>query len=180
MKLEVFMNENDYLEFNIFHMLRSPYGEKLIKKMRILMAAIFLIGALAILILLNFKTPSIIGASVLVIMMIVFQLFYKKSIVLNLKMTIKQLKKKGKMAYAPYSTIEFKKDSIVETTDTEITEKKYSAVERICVVENKYVYIYTNNVGAYIIPMGSFSGTERFDEFLNLLKGINKEIKYYK
>ena len=42
------------------------------------------------------------------------------------------------------------------------------------------VCVPTNNVAAYIIPMGSFSGTERFDELLNLLKGINKEIKYYK
>ena len=67
--------------------------------------------------------------------------------------------------YSPSSVIEFYEDVFIETTPDNKTEQKYSAIERISVVDNKVVYIHVNNIMSYILPFSCFESKEQYNEF---------------
>lgn len=50
------------------------------------------------------------------------------------------MKKSGKPAYSPTSVIEFDEDSFTETTPENKIEQKYSSVERISIIKDRFVY----------------------------------------
>ena len=179
MKFQVNINENDYYEFNIFHSLKSPYGEKNIRSSRIIIAVLGVIAALLILVFHGFTKDAVIYIIPLVAVIVILEILWKRIILSGIKETLKQLKKKGKMAYSPYAELEFSENSFTEITEEEKTERKYSSIERISIVENKYIYIHTNNLAAVIMPMNTFTCKEQYDEFVELLKGLNVEINYY-
>lgn len=99
---------------------------------------------------------------------------------LMLKLNISLLKKSGKMPYSQSAVIEFFGDSFTETTDINKTEHIYSAIEKICVIGEKYVFIYISSVSGYIIPFHAFDSFKQRGEFLEFIKGKCPEIKYYK
>ena len=84
------------------------------------------------------------------------------------------------MPYSQSSVIEFFEDSFTETTDTNKTEHTYSAIEKIWVIGEKYVFIYISSVSGYIIPFPAFDSFKQRGEFLEFIKGKCPEIKYYK
>ncbi|MBE6644509.1 MAG: YcxB family protein [Ruminococcaceae bacterium] len=169
------LTESDYLEFNKFYMLKSPYGEKSIRNFRIAFLIIF--GLIA---LINFITKDFTSAITSIVICVLFQLFLKRFLTSSIKSTVKMLKKKGKIPFSPSSYIEFLDDCFVETTDTNKTEQKYSSIERISIIENKYIYIHTNSVQAYIIANDSFKSEEQYNDFCNFLKTVCSEINLYK
>lgn len=83
------------------------------------------------------------------------------------------------MGYSPESVIEFYEDSFKETTPDNITEQKYSAIERISVVDGKMIYIHTNNILAYMLPISSFSSNEQYNDFFDFIKTKCKNIDIY-
>ena len=74
------------------------------------------------------------------------------------------------MAYSPSSIIEFYEESFLEITSENKTEQKYSVIERISIVDSRYVYIHVNNIMAYILPLSSFESMAQYDEFLEFMK----------
>ena len=85
-------------------------------------------------------------------------------------MNVKTLKKRGKMAYSATSELEFFEDILVETTPTNRTEQKYSAVERISVVGDNVIYIHISTIGAYILPSSCFESSQQRQDLLEFLK----------
>ena len=98
---------------------------------------------------------------------------------MSLKRQIKSLKKSGKMGYSPESVAEFYDDCFVETTPDNKVEHKYSAVERISIVDNKVVYVHINNVMAYILPFSCFKSEEQYGNFLTFIKTKCANIDVY-
>ena len=84
------------------------------------------------------------------------------------------------MPYSQSSVREFFENSFTESTDTNKTEHTYSAIEKICVIGEKYVFIYISSVSGYIIPFPAFDSFKQRGEFLEFIKGKCSEIKYYK
>jgi hypothetical protein len=171
---DVRLTEQDYLDYNIFWALKSPYGKKQTKQIRWL----FAITCVFILALTwlgdGTLTDKIIETVSISIIFILLQLLFNKFYGWLLKGHIKSLKKTGKMGYSPISTIEFFEESLIETTPDNKTETKYSAVERVFIVENKVIYMSINNVMAYILPMASFQSKEEYQNFIGFLteKGL--------
>ena len=98
---------------------------------------------------------------------------------LSLKGQIKALKKKGKMAYTPESTMQFDDSVFIETTPTERAERSYSSLERVSILSGKVVYIHLNNVTAYIVPRDSFDSEEQYNAFLEFIKTKCANIDVY-
>lgn len=178
-RFQISLTENDYLEFNKFHMLKSPYGAKNIRNFRI--AIIFLIGffVLLSLILGHFTLDALINIIPLLILLVISQLLLKYFFVFIIKRNISRLKKKGKMPYSLSSRMEFGENSFVETTEENKIEQKYSSIERISIIKERYVYIHTNSVMAYILPMNSFESKEQYNEFLDYIKTKCTHIDFY-
>ncbi len=178
-KFNVNMNDKDYLDYNMFWMLRSPYGKKQVANLRIVF--FLLIGILVLITLVGggFSLQSLVDALPLLIFLAIYQLLLVPCYKWGLKGHIKSLSKKGKPGYTPSSVIEFYEDAFVETTDKSRNETKYSAVERISVVDDKVVYIHVNNIMAYILPFECYESAQQRNEFLEFIKSKCGNVDIY-
>lgn len=166
----VTVNDQDYLDYNIFMMIRSPYGKKQIDTYRITITVIVAIFILVTLFRGGFSRESILVVILMIIILTLTQVFLPRYFSWSLKCHFKNVKKNGKMGYSPESVIEFYEESFVETTPEDKSEHKYSAIERISVVDNKVIYIHVNNVMSYMLPLSSFESKEQYDSFFEFIK----------
>ena len=176
---DIRLTDEDYLNYNIFWMLRSPYGKKEIVKFRLLFTAV--LGILCFLFLLSggFSKESLLGVVPYLIAFLLVQALTNAIFTWSLKRQIKSLKKKGKMGYSPTSEMVFFEDSFTETTPDKRIEEKYTSIERISILSDKVIYIHVNNVMSYIVPMSCFSSREEGDAFLGFLKEKCQNIDTY-
>ena len=111
---------------------------------------------------------------------VLFEVFLPQLNAFFLKGHLKSLKKKGKMAYSPFSVIEFYEDVFVVTTPENKTEQKYSSIERISIVSNKMIYLHINNLMAGILPFACFESKAQCDEFFEFIRTKCANIDIYK
>ena len=169
-RFHVHLTDEDYLDYNIFWVLRSPYGKKQMIKFRIIFAALTAVVFFLSLLGGGFSADAFVGAIPYLVVLILVQLLLDPFFIWVLKGHIKSLKKQGKMGYSPDSEMEFFEDYFVEVTPQNKTEQKYSVLERISVIENKCVYIHVNNVMSYILPMACFASKEEYGRFMEFIK----------
>ena len=112
MKFQVNINENDYYEFNIFHAMKSPYGEKNIRSSRIIIAVLGVIAALLILVFHGFTKDAVIYIIPLVAVIVILEILWKRIILSGIKETLKQLKKKGKWRTLRMLSLNFQKTAL--------------------------------------------------------------------
>ena len=178
-RFNVTITDQDYLDYNTFWMLRSPYGKKQMKSFRIVITVFWVIASLVTLFMDGFSIVSVFGLIPFVIVFFLIQILFPIFFSWALKLQIKSLKKSGKMGYSPESTIEFYEDRLVETAPDNKTELKYSAVERISVVDHKMIYIHVNNIMSYILPISCFESVEQYDSFLEFIRTKCANIDIY-
>ncbi len=178
-RFNVTITDQDYLNYNTFWMLRSPYGKKQMKSFRIAITVFFIIASLVFLFIDGFSIVFVFEIIFLVIGFSLIQIFLPVFFSWTLRWQIKSLKKSGKMGYSPESTIEFYEDRLVETAPDNKTELKYSAVERISVVDHKMIYIHVNNIMSYILPISCFESVEQYDSFLEFIRTKCANIDIY-
>lgn len=181
MKFEFNVNvdDNDYLDYNAFWLLRSHYGKKQMLNFRIFIAVIFGLGILYVLHSGGFTLVSFIATLPMLILLVVMELLFSPFYIFFLKGYLKSLKKRGKMGYSPASIIAFHEEFFIETTPNNKTEYKYSAVERISIIEDKVVYIHLNNILSYILPFSCFENKEQYNEFIKFMKTKCTDIDRY-
>ena len=178
-RFNVTMTDQDYLDYNTFWMLRSPYGKKQIKTFRIAITVFFVIASLVFLFIDGFSIAFVFEIIPLVIVFSLIQIFLPIFFSWALKLQIKNLKKSGKMGYSPESIMEFYEDRLVEITSDNKTELKYSGVERISIVDHKVIYIHVNNVMSYLMPISCFESREQYDSFLEFIRTKCANIDIY-
>ena len=175
-EFDITLTDQDYLDFNLFHAFESPYRMKTIRNTRILLLIICGIGMLISLRGYNFELFGFFAQIPLVIFAVVLQLLLKPYFVFFIKYNIKRMKKTGKMAYSPNSHLIFTENSMVESTSTEKLEQLYTSIEQICIHKDKCIYIYVNNLKAFILPMSIFRSAEQYEEFVAFLKTLTDKI----
>ena len=178
-QFDVKFTDEDYMEFNKFHMLRSPYGKKQIANFRISITIICLLIIFAILLVNKFNADSLFSAIPFLLLWIIMQLGFRRFMVYSIKYTLKSLRKNGKAGYSPSSVLQFNEESFIETTEFNKTEQNYTAIERISIVDNKMIYIHVNNIMAYMLPIACFESKEQYDDFFNFIKTKCDNIDIY-
>ena len=180
-QLNIELSEQDYIEFNEFCLLRSHYKmASKITGMRGLFAMLVAVLVMSLLIRGDFSTYAFLSIIPLLILFVVLQLCLSKPFFVRIiKKTVDAQKKSGKMAFSPSAVMEFYEDGFVETTSDSKTEQKYERVERISVVDNKMIYIHTNSITAYIVPVSCFESKEQCGEFIEFLKTKCENIDVY-
>ncbi|MBQ3151746.1 MAG: YcxB family protein [Clostridia bacterium] len=169
-RFDININDEDYLEFHGFWMIRSPYGKKQTKKVRIILSVMFAVGIAITMVRGGFNTDTYISAALMIVVYLIIQALFTRFLLRSLKSQLKMLKKSGKMGYSPNAVMEFYDEIFVETTPENRTEQSYSAVERVSVVEDRTIYIHINNVMAYILPVTAFESKEQYDSFLSFIR----------
>lgn len=178
-KFYINITEEDYLDFNKFQTIKSPYAKKQIAKLRIGLLAVMLALVILHVTSYGFTVETFVGLAPLLVLLLLPIIFAPAGMTLTLKASIKTLKKQGKMAYSPSSVMEFYDDIFIETTPTDKTEQKYSSVERVSVVDDKMIYIHINNIAAYMLPLASFESKEQYEEFLVFMKTKCSDVAFY-
>lgn len=177
-QFNVNLSEQDYVECNIFSLVKSHHGKNQIRTFRVTLAVLFAV-LMVISLFGGFSTETFISVIPMIILFVVWEIFLPKFISWTVKSYIKALKKSGKMAYPPESVIEFYEDSFVEITPEHKTELQYCAVERISIVDNKVMYIHINNISLYILPLSCFENKEQYDSFFSFIKTKCSNIDIY-
>lgn len=166
----VTLTDKDYLDYNAFWTLKSPYGKKQSRGLKIFIIALFSIMSLYTLISDGLSLSTYIRVIVYLLVMSLFLALYNPFFVHVLNRQIKSLKKQGKMAYSPVAEMEFYDEYFTETTPENKTEQKYSAVERVSILADKTVFIHVNTIMSYILPSASFESSEQYESFIDFIK----------
>lgn len=173
------LSQNDYLDFNIFVLFRTPAGRKQIMSMRALIFLMF--GAVGIAYF--FMSDSLLQTSIfevlILIALAVFQLNLHRFFTFTVKKQIKALKKCGKAPFSENSVLEFFDDFFTEETNDSKSEIKFQGIECVNVVKSTAVYIHINQVQAVIIPMRIFSSQAELEAFVSFLNEKCKNVNYY-
>ena len=149
---DIFLTEEDYIDFNIFHMSRSAYGKKHQRMLRGMVVVIFVAAAIVNFLAEGISPVSVAYAVLLGVLGLLVTVFSGKTSGFTMKMVINNMKKSGKMAFPPESRMEFSDGGIVEITPDGRTEKRWESIERLCIREGKAWYLFLNNTAAFILP----------------------------
>lgn len=178
-ELNITLTEEDYLAFNHFHALESANGKKQLMKVRIFFTAFIIVLIALVLFICDCSPISIAYAIVLGLFTLVYMLLYKKVVKRNINGQIKRLKKAGKLPFDLESKLEFYDDKLVEITTDRRVEQSYTAIERICVVKNQYIFLYNSSVGAYMLPIPQLQKQLNQDNFLRFLSSKCSTVENY-
>ena len=89
------------------------------------------------------------------------------------------MKKAGKLPFDPVFDIEFLDDRYVEITPTSRIEQRYEALERICVADSRFIYLYQTSVTAQILSIQQLREQVNEQEFLSFLSQRCRTVEYY-
>ena len=167
---DIFLTEADYIDFNVFHATRAPYGKRLQRGLQGMLVVMFSIAAIFRFWTEGMTLETVIYALLLVGFGLLISALIGKIFALSMKFTIRSLKKTGKMAFSPESRVGFTDEGILEITPEGRTEKRWESVERLCIREGKVWYLYTNNTAAFILPVEQISAQTDVAEFRKYLE----------
>lgn len=178
-KLDIDLSEDDYWSFNNFHSFESVYGKKTVRKTRLFFTLAMILLAVLFMLVMGLSTFSVIYTALLLLFTLLYMVFFKKILTRNMKAQIKRLKKTGKLPFDPVSTLEFYEDKMVEITSSSRTEQSYNIFERVCVVKDRYILLYKNSVGAYILPVVQVKAQLNQEKFVDFLSNKCTNVEYY-
>lgn len=165
-EFQIHITDADYTDFNIFHLTRSPYAAPLRKGTYLPLVLIWVLA-----IVLQFLREGLTATTVVCALLMAAiggLLFWKfDSIYAFLtRRLMRNMKKSGKMPFAPVSQVIFDGDVILEITPEQRTERTWSGVERLCMVDGEVWYLYLNNSSGFILPVDQLRAQADIDEFL--------------
>ena len=140
---DVSMSDQDYFEYNKFHIQRSPYGRKYKTMVNVAFIAFACAAVVLMLLTLGATVETLIGSVPVILLSTVLMLLYPHVVVLILWLNIKLTKNRPGKPYAPWSRMEFGEEFFAEETELGRTETKYFAVERISVTDSA-LYLHLN------------------------------------
>lgn len=178
-QLNIHLSENDYFDFQLFHGLESAPGKKVVRNSRISFVVIMVILAALVVLILGVTLFSMIYSAILLLFTLLYAVFFKKILAKNYKAQIKRMKKQGKLPFDPVSTVEFHQDKLVEITPSKRTELNYGVFERICVVKDRYILLYTSSVNAFILPAAQIRTQLNPKELVDFLSARCPRVEYY-
>ena len=149
------------------------------KKSRLIIASI--VGVLIILVLALYGVTTFSQAYIIFIglFFIIYLLLNKKIFKHNIKSAVTRAKKSGKLPFEPSTCLEFHEDKLVAISPKKTIEQSYDVMERICVVDNRFVLLYTSSMTANIIPMGQLLRQVSYQEFLQFLSAKCPKVEHY-
>ena len=169
MKFDIQLDDEDYINFNIFHVFHSKYGKKSILMGRLLMFFISF-AVILIFIVAGAERGLIITEAVLfLIASIIWFIYYPKMAKKKIRMHIYKLKEEGALPYNSKETVEFNDTEIIEVSPKEVIKTNYSEVTALHLSDD-YLYLYKGSLRAIIIPYRSLGNKK--EELTNSIRKI--------
>ena len=173
------ITEQDYWDFHVFLMTRSPYGRRLIRVACILFAILGGISVLFTFLNEGFTAESLLAAAWVAMLVAVFALMFVPASLWSAKLQIRYMRKHGKRRYSPSAVLEFYENGFVEITPERRMEQSYTTIERISIVSGKMIYIHINNTMAHLLPLSCFASAEEYARFFAFMQTRCADITVY-
>lgn len=172
MKIDFQLTEQDYIDFNVYHMENSKTIKKSVFIQRYIISLIFLIAPF---VFYNFADiPFSISMAIFGIIYVIWIAFYpqylKKSVA---KRISKMLEEGNNSDFLGSHSISLTEEGLEESSRLGETKKSWSAIERIDITE-AHIFIYASAVSAYIIPTRAFENMKQIDEFIDMLNKMKE------
>ncbi len=167
MKIRYELTEDDYIQFNLYHMQNSPSQKKTFMISRYLLPLllaipIYLFGTLV------FKQPSLFWIIIAVLYTVIWMVTFPKLFKRNVTKAMKKMAQEGDNSnFYGLKTLEIEDDKIIATDDTTTSIVLKSAIKDIKVYDDM-VLLYESAISAHIIPTRSLSN-EKVDQLLKEL-----------
>ena len=178
-QFNIALTEADYLAFNNFHSFDSNHSKKAIQKVRLVYVSAMAVMILLAFLILGWTSFSLVFAGSLGTFTLFYMLMFQKIMEKNMETQIKRMKKIGKLPYEAVSTMEFHEEHMAEISPTSRTEESYANIERICVLKDRYIFLYRSSVSAYILPLAQIKAQADPKEFLSFLSQKCNTVEYY-
>ena len=164
MEIKYNLTEEDYLNFNMYHIKNSKTGKKALNLQRFSSPIIFLIFSYVFSIISDI--PLLISFSTFLVMGILWIIFYPKHyyrhIIRNTKKFIKEGKNDGLLGD---HTMTMTDEGIVDISSNRETKVSWSGIDRFK-EDNENLYLYNSSLSAYILPKRELDNAEEVKRFI--------------
>ena len=179
-RLDIAIDDEEYIDFNKFNLQRSPYGNSYIRKKTIILSVG--LGFIALCTLLASIILSKFLLYVLTLGIVTFILAYpiilRKLMLIRMEKDLRLRLANGEQICTKTQILEFYDDMLITDDGTKKSDIKYSDIEQICVV-NRYVYAYSKQKVAYIIKATDFDSREEYARFLDFIESVFDKVAFY-
>lgn len=173
------LTDDDYLLFNEFALKNSDMNKKADIIIKALISIIFILSALNLIITNGINTASAVAASLLLVMWLIFMLCSKKAnSVFTGFFTRMLIKGKAKKPYTPDSVLEFYGEYFKEIAPDNKSEFNYTAIERISVIKNRYVFLFLDQIRGYVVPFSCFKNEAEENEFISFISSVCNKTEF--
>lgn len=167
------LTDEDYLLFNEFALKNSGMSKKADIIINILVSLIFILSALNLVLTNGMNTVSAVAVIFLVVMWLIFMLCSKRANAVFTKFFTRMLiKGKAKKPYTPDSVLEFYDGFFKEIAPDNKSEINYTALDKITVIKNRYVFLFLDGVRGYVVPFSCFKSEAQEKEFIDFLSTV--------
>lgn len=164
------LNEEDYVEFNLYHADNSPKFKKNLFIQRFVVSALFLL--VPIMMKLAFDRPYATTVPMFGIIWLIWVAFFKKGYKQTLKSrivkNIQAAEEKGQTITGEYILQETSDGVILKNKSGEI-KIKWEAIGMIG-EDDERLYLYISDEMAYIVPKRAFADSKELEEFKSKVK----------
>ena len=173
------LTDEDYYLFNEFTVKHMPVGKKTALLSKIIVAVIFLYGAINIFLTKGINSVSVTAAAFFVILFIILALAFDKINSKIVRLQVRTLLKKDKKPYTADSDLEFYDEFFKEIAPDNKSELRYTAIDKITVIKNRYIFIFLDGIRGFVIPVSCFENEEQQKAFLSFLGTVCSKTEYF-
>lgn len=168
MELQYEIQEQDFIDYNMYFIDHDPLIQKTMRKLSIIMAGLVLVGGTALMYVLDALSPL----SIVVYLALAGACFFigpawfKRSARKNVRRTIQRAVNKH---ICGAKTLRLLENGVQLVGESEDTLHLYEAFKRVVAAQNQ-VYLYLDDLSALIVPNTAFSGDAHKQEFITKLE----------
>lgn len=176
-RLCVHLNEQDYIDFNLFHNIASDKGKQIFNLLRAIVSLLPVAVALLTVLFDGFDEDSGLFLFIYILLSVGVFLLFRPIHIHSIKGTVKRLKRVGRLPFSSDAVIVFHEAVFTEETATNKSECAYSLIEQVYLVNDSIFYIYVNSVQAYLIPVSTFENEMQYKEFIKFIEQKSVPVK---
>ncbi len=171
MNIHYELTEEDYINFNLYHIKHSKMGKRSLLLQRIISPFIFIIGAYLFAVIGNLPfLPLFFTFAVMSILSVIFYpKYFYGLIALNAKKMIKEGKNDDLLGN---HQLQLTDEGLIDTTANKETTVTWAGINTIQ-EDDGYFYLYASSVSAYILPKRELDHVDEVRQYIQS-KGVLK------
>ncbi len=170
-RFEIRLTDDDFLDFNRFHMFSTDHQGKQVQSLRFLSSGMMILIWLMTSFSDDFTWGIFIARGIVYVAFALLAFFGTKPFMWAVaKRTVKKSLASDDRLFSREAIIEFSEEGFFETTPVNRTENKYDLIKSIYLVNGRMFYIYINSMQGYILPVAAFDSAAQYNSFIDFIR----------